>query len=175
LLLNAPLTGDGRRVSFLTGSYGREYGQAVINDQFAFRLRASGRVPGFGRTLLHWIAPLRRRYVPLADKFVQKLKSATLDEVLQKAPPVVDIADLDLQAMEAEVVEAALPALNERVMRVHIGTHSLEVEERLRTCLRGAGWTLLRDFSCLGLRETPYGPVAFGDGVQSWINPRLRS
>jgi len=174
LLFNAPLTGDGRRVSFLTGSYGREYGQAVINDQFAFHLRASGRVPGFGRMLLHWIAPLRRRYVPLEDKFVQKLKSATLEEVLQKAPPVVDIADLDLQGMEAEVVEAALPALDERVMRLHIGTHSLEVEERLRKCLHGAGWGLLRDFSCLGRRETPYGPVAFGDGVQSWINLRLR-
>jgi len=174
LLLNSPLTGDGRRVSFLTGSYGREYGQAVINRRFAFRLRASGRVPGIGRTLLHWIAPLRRRYVPLEDKFVQNLKSVTLDEVLRKAPPVVDIADLDLQGVEAEVLEAAVPALNERVMRLHIGTHSLEVEERLRTCLHGAGWTLLRDFPCLGSRDTPYGSVAFGDGVQSWINPRLR-
>lgn len=87
---------------------------------------------------------------------------------------MVDIAELDLQGMGAEVVEAALPALDGRAMRLHIGTHSLEVEDRLRKRLPGAGWRLMRDFSCLVRRESPYGPVASLDGVQSWINLRLR-
>jgi hypothetical protein len=174
LLLNAPLTGDGRRVSFMTGAYGRWYGQAIVDEGFARELRATGRVPGIGRMLLQkWIGPWRRQSKPLENEVVLKLKSTTLDEVLRKTSHIVDIADLDLQEMEAEVIEAALPAINERVMRFHIGTHSLAVEERLRKCLKGAGWILLRDYPCLGSRETPYGQIAFGDGVQSWINPRF--
>jgi len=170
LLLNAPLTGDGRRVSFLTGAHGREFGQAVINKRSAFRLRAAR--TGIGKLLLQWIAPLRNRYAPLEDMFVQPLKSITLDEVLRRSPHAIDIADLDLQGMEAEVIETALPTMDERVMRLHIGTHSLGVEERLRSCLGGAGWTLLRDYPCHGSRETTCGRIAVGVGVQSWVNPR---
>ena len=175
LLVNAPLTGDGRRVSFMTGAYGRWFGQAVVGDKYVRNLRVTGRVPGIGRLLLHWIGPWRRRYKPMQDEIILKLKSTTLGEVLRKTPHVVDIADLDLQEMEAEVIEAAVPVINERVMRLHIGTHSLAVEERLRKCLKGAGWILLRDYPCLGTRETPYGQIAFGDGVQSWINPRFQT
>ena len=171
LLLNVPLTGDGRCVSFLTGAYGRDFGQSIIKKRQAIRLRATESV--IGRMLLQRIAPLRRRYPPLQDRFVQELKSSTLNEVLRKTPHVVDIADLDLQEMEAEVIEAALPLVNERVKRMHIGTHSPKVEERLRECLRTAGWDLVRDYACHGLRDTPFGRIAFGDGVQSWINPRL--
>jgi hypothetical protein len=35
------------------------------------------------------------------------------------------------------------------------------------------GWRLLTDYPCNGASDTPYGRIAFGDGVQSWLNPRL--
>jgi hypothetical protein len=92
---------------------------------------------------------------------------------LRNAPRVIDIADLDLQEMEAEVIESALPEINGRVMRMHIGTHSPKVEEGLRRCLHEAGWILVRDYACHSSRETPFGRIAFGDGVQRWINPRF--
>lgn len=176
LLVNRPLTGNGRRVSFLAGGYGREFGQAVVDAGAALRLRATGRVPGLGKLLLDRIAPLRRRFKPLEGMYLEDLESVTLSQVLKRIEHVVDLADFDLQGMEAEVVEESLPELTEKVMRLHIGTHSHEVEQRLRKCLRGAGWTSLRDFPCVGSSQTPYGQIAFGDGVQSWVNqnPHLR-
>lgn len=174
VLVNRPLTGDGRRVSFLAGGYGREFGQAVVDAGAALRLRATGRVPGFGKSLLDRILPRRRRFKPLEGMFLEELESETLSQVLTRIGRVVDLADLDLQGMEAEVVEESLPLLCDQVKRLHIGTHSHEVEQRLRKCLGTAGWQSLRDYPCFGASDTPYGRIAFGDGVQSWVNRNLR-
>ena len=85
----------------------------------------------------------------------------------------VDLADLDLQGTEAESVEEALPLLNERVRRLHIGTHSHEIEARLRELLTAAGWECVHDFACTQDNDTPFGRLSFVDGVQSWTNRRL--
>lgn len=86
---------------------------------------------------------------------------------------VVDFADLDLQGAEAEAVAEALGPLGEKVRRMHIGTHGERIEANLRRMLSGAGWTCVRDYPCQGVNETEYGPLAFNDGIQTWINPRL--
>jgi chromosome segregation ATPase len=56
---------------------------------------------------------------------------------------------------------------------VHIGTHSHDIELDLRTLFRQNGWYKLNDYSCQSTETTPWGDIAFGDGVQTWINPRL--
>jgi hypothetical protein len=85
----------------------------------------------------------------------------------------IDIADFDLQAAEVNAISEALPVLNERVRRMHIGTHSHAIEADLRERLPAAGWICLRDYPCDGPHETPFGRCEFVDGVQSWVNPRL--
>ncbi|MGN7829743.1 FkbM family methyltransferase [Agrobacterium radiobacter] len=86
---------------------------------------------------------------------------------------LVDIIDMDIQGAEGDVVEASIDLMSDRVKRVHIGTHSHEVEDRIRKVMTEAGWHKVWDFSCGATSITPYGAVAFQDGVQSWLNPRL--
>jgi FkbM family methyltransferase len=88
-------------------------------------------------------------------------------------PASVDLLDMDIQGAEADVIEAGLDALNTCVKRVHIGTHSAEIEQRVRAAFQRVGWSSGWDFPVQSEKQTPYGVVKFDDGVQSWINPRL--
>jgi len=94
----------------------------------------------------------------------------TLVELL--APyPKVDLIDLDVQGSEFDVLAPAIELLNERVHRIHIGTHAAEIEESLRELFSAAGWTKVNDYPCQSRVPTPYGDITFGDGVQTWLNP----
>jgi FkbM family methyltransferase len=95
-----------------------------------------------------------------------------LDQIIA-GTEIIDIIDMDIQGAEADVVEASIDLMSERVKRVHIGTHSHEVEDRIRKVMTEAGWHKVWDFSCGATAVTPYGTVAFQDGVQSWQNPTL--
>jgi len=92
---------------------------------------------------------------------------------LLKPYDYVDIADLDIQGAEADAIECAVGELNARVRRMHIATHSEVVEQRLRTTLNAAKWICLRDWPCGKTCKTEFGSVAFTDGVQTWVNPRM--
>ncbi len=85
----------------------------------------------------------------------------------------VDLIDLDVQGEELPAIESAIEDLDRNTKRMHIGTHGAEIEAGLRKVLSGHGWRCLADYGCGGSRETEYGPISFGDGVQSWVNPRL--
>jgi FkbM family methyltransferase len=85
----------------------------------------------------------------------------------------VDLADFDLQGAEYEAIEEAIAPLTQKVRRLHLGTHSEEIEEQLRQLLPRHGWVKLRDYSLHKTHETPFGRSDFVDGVQSWINPAL--
>jgi FkbM family methyltransferase len=86
----------------------------------------------------------------------------------------VDLIDMDVQGAELKVVGSSMDLLDRTTVRMHIGTHDREIEAGLRELLRAHRWECLADYSCLGRNETPWGPVEFSDGVQSWVNPRLR-
>lgn len=83
----------------------------------------------------------------------------------------VDLIDFDTQGSEGDCIEEAVDVLTEKVRRLHIGTHSADVENRIVTTLTSAGWECLRRFDCLQENDTPLGRFAFTDGVQSWRNP----
>jgi hypothetical protein len=85
----------------------------------------------------------------------------------------VDLIDLDVQGTELIVLSSAVEQLSQKVKRVHIGTHGEEIESGLRTLFQNLGWTKLNDYACGSESETPWGVIKFGDGVQTWINPKL--
>jgi FkbM family methyltransferase len=85
----------------------------------------------------------------------------------------VDLADLDVQGVEADAVQEAIGALTAKVGRLHIGTHSREIEARLASILGPAGWRCLRAWPCLRWNRTEFGWIRFNDGVQTWVNPRF--
>jgi FkbM family methyltransferase len=112
---------------------------------------------------------IRRRSGRLA------VRAITLAQSLQSVPGVIDLIDLDVQNAEAEVLAAGTSDLD-RVRRVHIGTHSHEAEEQLRSLFTNLGWICQSDYAANSVAPTTWWGgqnVSFQDGVQSWRNPRL--
>jgi FkbM family methyltransferase len=87
--------------------------------------------------------------------------------------PRIDLLDLDVQGVEDRVLESAAPLVDERVRRVHVGTHSRDIEAALRRLFTELGWISRVDYQCHSTADTPYGSISFVDGVQSWLNPRF--
>lgn len=86
----------------------------------------------------------------------------------------IDLIDMDIQGAEAEVVEDAIDVLDGKAKRMHIETHTPEVEDRLRAVLAKHGWRILWDFPCATDNvPTPFGPVNFLGGLIDCVNPRL--
>jgi FkbM family methyltransferase len=83
----------------------------------------------------------------------------------------VDLIDLDIQGAELDVLESAQEELDQKVKRVHIGTHSAKIEEGLRSLFGRLGWNCLHDFAGSSSVDTQQGSVRFEDGVQAWLNP----
>ncbi|MGD9968685.1 MAG: FkbM family methyltransferase [Hyphomonadaceae bacterium] len=100
------------------------------------------------------------------------VRAVTLSSLLERQG-VIDIIDMDIQGAELDVVTEAIETLDVQVRRLHIGTHSQENERGLRALLTRHDWRCLQDFSLQQEHDLPFGRVMFGDGVQSWINPRL--
>lgn len=132
------------------------YGQAAVND------------PGSVTQETYFGRPIVRGHY-----YDQILAPAITLEEAAGDLGLIDFLDSDSQGAEGDMVTSSIGFLSERVRRVHIGTHSTDVEAICRDTFKSAGWRPVWDFSLQGERETPYGPTWFSDGVQSWINPRL--
>ena len=157
----AVASADGT-VSFYVGNAVAWYGQAI--DPYADVQSVpspGGRLRSLAMTALRRKGPLTRRVTALS--LVSILEGVDL----------VDLIDLDVQGYEAEVLEAAADELDAKVKRVHIGTHSVENEERCRGLFGRLGWIKRNDFAVAGAANTEYGEIVFQDGVQTWINPRI--
>ena len=119
-----------------------------------------------GRT--YFGLPVRRAY----DTDLIQVAGITF-EGLTADLDFIDFVDMEIQGSEAELIEHAISTFDTKVGLVHIGTHAVSVEDKIRTIFRNHGWTSRWDFSTQGKRETPFGPITFGDGIQAWRNPRL--
>jgi len=102
-----------------------------------------------------------------------QVPSVTLKELMSDVSRV-DFLDMDIEGQELPVVRSSIVEMDAKVKRVHIGTHSPEIEAELRDILSKHGWCSLRDYPIATRQETPWGPIEFGNGVQSWVNPRLK-
>jgi hypothetical protein len=80
---------------------------------------------------------------------------------------------MDIQGHELPVLKASIDLLNHKVKRLHIGTHSKEIDEGLKRLFLTNGWKNVHFYSAFTVCMTPYGRVDFNDGIQSWINPNI--
>jgi FkbM family methyltransferase len=97
--------------------------------------------------------------------------SVTLETLFAKHASI-DLVDMDVQGTEAEIVASGIDVLNRKVRMIHIGTHSAEVEAELTTLFSTHGWLKGFAFPAQTKTRTPFGIVTFGDGAQTWVNPR---
>lgn len=162
-LIEAAVAAEDGVVRFHIGDPSSWYGQAIDPNQPA---------PRSARLLLGRLRSLVRRRRPRETRAIVDVRAISLSAILDHVEHV-DLIDLDVQGVEAEVLESAPQKLSEKVARVHIGTHSRENESRLRTLFEQLGWEKLNDYPCGTETETPWGPIAFQDGVQTWRNPRV--
>jgi len=164
-LIEAAVNATGEPVKFHVGNPSGWYGQAIATNGTTRRLR---RLFVRARMAMGW------RGKPVPDQHGETLvvRGVTLDALLRRLPRV-DLIDLDVQGAELDVLGAAAPRLNQQVKRVHVGTHGPAIERGLRELFRAHGWQPLNDYPCQTRAATPYGDIEFGDGVQTWVNPRV--
>ena len=161
LLIQAAVTDRDGQVRFYVGRADEWYGQAVA-----------------GPAPMGPIWSKLRRFVGQALKRgspdgIAEVRALSLNTILRDLDRV-DLIDLDVQGVELSVLESAAAEINKKVERIHIGTHSPEIESGLRGMFDRLGWSCLCDYAMGGHRQTPYGQIAFQDGVQSWVNPHLQ-
>jgi FkbM family methyltransferase len=106
------------------------------------------------------------------DARARKVRTVSLATVLDGIS-FADLIVMDVQGAEAEVAGASRALLNDRVKRVHIGTHGDAIEIALRQAFTAMGWKCVADYPNQRESNTPYGTIRFHDGVQSWLNPRF--
>jgi FkbM family methyltransferase len=162
-VVEAAISYAGKPVPFAVASTGLDssnwYGQAIL----PYALTETERTY-FGK-------PVYRTEVgPGFDQIM--VEPVTLD-VVAAGLDRIDFVDMDLQGAEADLIPNAIDLLTARVRSVFIGTHATDIEDMLRGIFRTAGWIPRWDFPLQSEQETPFGRVAFGDGVQAWRNPTL--
>lgn len=168
-LVKAAVAAKDGRVRFQRGEPSAWYGQSIERDDPASKL--AGPVSRLIRWSRNSIA--NRRVLGRDVRKVRHSRAVALSTLLEPLD-VVDLVDADVQGVEADVFEAAAEELARKVRRVHIGTHDRENERRLRALFERLGWECRFDYEGGGESDTPWGPVVFEDGIQSWINPALR-
>jgi len=82
----------------------------------------------------------------------------------------VDYLDLDAQGHEFAAILSARVFLQERVRRVHVGTHTREIHYTLERALKEDGWEVVWSFPPLSFSQTLYGRIAFIDGVLAVVS-----
>ena len=167
LLLKGAVSTKEGAARFLVGNAARWYGQRLALPEDYWQK---------AKQLLSLVASRASKdsVVPSLQYQFEDVRTYALTTLLSSFQRV-DLVDLDVQGSELEVLQAAAASVDERVKRVHIGTHNRKVEAGLRRLFKRLGWLSVFDFPGQGRRDTPWGPIDFQDGVQSWTNPRLQS
>ena len=142
-LIEAAVAPEAGEVHFTVGAADTWFGQAILPT------------PDYGFGAIEGVS-------------VKSVPAMTVADILETVDRV-DLIDMDIQGAEGGVIASSVGVLCQKVRRLHIGTHSAEVEAQIRAALSGAGWRPRWDFPCRSEVRTPYGRVSFEDGVQSVI------
>ena len=109
---------------------------------------------------------------PAADTAFEEVPCVALTTLLERLPPV-DLIHCDVQGSEYDVLTAAQEALNARVRRVVVGTHSRRIEADLLDFFAAQDWRLEDEGVCRLIQHGGRGALGLvRDGYQVWANPR---
>lgn len=174
-LVMAALGSHTGLVWFYIGEASEWYGQSVVPSEHVQSMLSKNGLPTSyvpskeGEILETSLVYPNRRNV--CRKAIS-VRMMSLDDLIGDVDGV-DFLHADLQGAELDVIDASRDLLDAKVRIAHIGTHSTEIEEGLRSTFGSLGWQKRWDFPRKSHSDTPFGTLTFGDGVQSWLNPRL--
>ena len=169
-LINAAVSDEWGRVHFYIGgppgpdidySPNAWYGQALTKEY-----DVSGKSKGDGEYYGYQVLRHKSGWRSI------RVMSVSLRSILRKLERV-DLIDIDIEGAELATVGGVVDQLDAKAKRLYIGTHEREIEIGLRQLLSSHGWQCEADYPLFTTSETPWGPISFQDGVQSWVNPRL--
>jgi len=118
----------------------------------------------------------QNRIVYLLASGYQAISVRTYDiEEISNSWKLVDLVDMDVQGEEFLILDRSIKNFNNKVKRIHIGTHSNDIEKKIFKLLKDNKWINVRNYPCSKVNKTIFfgRGIKFGDGVQSWINPRF--
>lgn len=101
----------------------------------------------------------------------KRWRDRSIASVIKKLDKV-DLIHCDIQGAEADAFERSMSAVNAKVARVIIGTHSHVIEERLFSLFQNWHWALEFEAPCR-YQIADGVPRLHSDGVQVWKNARL--
>lgn len=107
----------------------------------------------------------------VTDKNYVLIKTCLLDSLLCEHD-CVDLLLLDVRQAESRVVHSSTQ-LCAKVRKVHIDIHNAEGERQVRQRFDELNWINVWDFAPQSVVKTPFGPINFVEGIQTWINPRF--
>ena len=165
-LINKAITVNKKIERFWVGNPSGWYGQAIKEE------------PGNHRNLFHeWLIRISKRLGLFSDyntedQSVIWVLGVSLSTIMKKYNHI-DYIDMDVQGTELSIITDAITEMNCKVKRIHIGTHSREIEDGLHTLFLQHGWICVNDYRCNSESDTPYGKIVFIDGLQTWVNNKI--
>jgi len=142
-------------------------------DEISIKWWGQAKVSNYEKKIKE-IGRFENKIIYLLSSGYQAISVKTLDIAqISNSWNAVDLVDLDVQGEEFLILKRSIKNFNSKVKRIHIGTHSEDVEEKIFKLLKDNKWINIRNYSCLKVNKTIFGNIKFIDGVQSWINPRF--
>jgi len=86
----------------------------------------------------------------------------------------VDYVDMDIQGAELQVLENEIDLIDEKVKRIHIGTHGKDIHKELINLFEHRGWQILIQAPPNGQYSTQWGEFKTGDGILSMFNQKMK-
>lgn len=156
-----------------------------ISDSGMYELtRVQGQVE-YGSSLAQISGDVLRKYVEEGVHFLrigdagdvyQIVKVVPISEIIEKVAGlagVIDIAHIDIQTAELRAISASIGPINRQIKRMHIGTHSREIEDGLIPLLESNGWVVERFYPTQSVVQAEFGRLATLDGIISCRNARF--
>src|SRR5262249_11359599 len=123
LIMEAAVGATNGEANFFIGAADGWYGQYLAPE---------GLEPTTpGQRARRWLRRLLEGQKEQPLERISRVRMVSLTSVLASLEHV-DLIDCDVQGAELDVVRAAAEAVNRKVSRFHIGTHSAEIEDGLR-------------------------------------------
>ncbi len=147
--IQAPVSDRAKDVIFVQGHPDEWYGQYILEK------------PNSG-------------YGDWPNAKITKLRAMSALSLIRRYP-LIDALHMDIQGEELSVVPSIMRFATRNVRRMHVETHTREIDEALPAFFRDYGWIPRFQLPCetKGV-TTPFGSIDFQGGVQSWENPKSR-
>lgn len=176
-LVEGIVSNHNGHLPFYIGNAGEWYGQSIAQNVLDYGVT---KPEGFLKKIIKKIFGKSINNQNPTPPF-KNVPCYTLDSILASLE-LIDFIHIDIQGAEYDVLSPSIDLLNNKVKKVHIGTHSPDVEPTkgrdmdllIYNLFTEHQWININRIAPLSTQEKDGHSIHFVDGVQTWVNPRLK-